>query len=374
MERDPASVVQKASGREQRHVRRVPVDAIGRAREAIAHEHVAGAVEGQVTSRRAGHLREELRCPRQRVDGVQLSVVGHHEQIARAKRSGTGLRGDHQGGHAGEEQEREAVEREHPGLLALHHAPTRGAPSRLRRAGSTFSGDSRHLQISRARAAQRRRRPRSLFTAPTRPTPRIRKLTRSATNGLQSAGCGLGCKMRPSNTSWALPGGASAAIVNRFIAVLLVAAFSSGCVPRAERLVATSDLIFGTVPGTETVLRVKRQCSVDFANLGERELPVGDYIPIYADSNGIFYAVPTPKNVKCGNCPPGWTPSPWQGWGIYFPIDARSSSPPLIWRQSEASNGGASSGEKLGALQSSAGNRTARRWPSSEMAEKSLSR
>jgi hypothetical protein len=84
-------------------------------------------------------------------------------------------------------------------------------------------------------------------------------------------------------------------------------------------------------------------------NLG-RALPVGDYIPMYADSGGIFYAVPARKDAICINCPPGMPLSPTEGWGIYFPIDAQSNSPPHLWHQVLNLEWGRVRGEKLTAL------------------------
>jgi len=130
------------------------------------------------------------------------------------------------------------------------------------------------------------------------------------------------------------------------LVVSLIAAFLSACAPISERSVAATDLVFGAIPGTETVLRVKRQCSVELPDGGPRfVLPVGDYIPVYADSRGIFYAEPTPENAKCLNCPPGMR-SPYRGWGVYFPIKARSSSPPFFWRQVANTEWGRVRGEK----------------------------
>ena len=103
------------------------------------------------------------------------------------------------------------------------------------------------------------------------------------------------------------------------MAAFLIAACLSGCIPRSDRPIAASDLVFGRLPADETVLRVKVPCST--AQPGNDrgpvfDLPVGDYRPITADSDGIFY----------GGVPMG-------GWGIYFPLEVRPNSPPRFWTQ-----------------------------------------
>jgi hypothetical protein len=139
--------------------------------------------------------------------------------------------------------------------------------------------------------------------------------------------------------------------VREVLAVSFIAACLSGCAPRSERSVAASDLVFGAVPGTETVLRVKTQCSAEPSNGGPRRVvPVGDYLPVYADSDGIFYAAPARENVRCTNCPPGVRLPRFEGWGVYFPINARSSSPPFFWHQVVSTEWGRVRGEKLWAL------------------------
>lgn len=130
------------------------------------------------------------------------------------------------------------------------------------------------------------------------------------------------------------------------LVVSFIVVFLSGCIPRAERSVAASDLVFGAFPGTETVLRVKRHCSVQLPNGGPRfDLTVGDYIPVYADSRGVFYAVPVPESKRPTRAPE-YPPLEWMGMGVYFPNEARPSSPPFFWRQSMDMEWGRISGKK----------------------------
>jgi hypothetical protein len=145
---------------------------------------------------------------------------------------------------------------------------------------------------------------------------------------------------------WAPSADAIGSIVRQCLVPFLIAASLSSCAPaRMDRGIVSSDLIFGRLPASETVLRVKAPCffalSTDFPPSllspgGARSydidwfLPVGDFIPTSADSNGIFYTGPEEATVPAEYLRPG-RGAPSLALGIYFPFEAGANSPLLLW-------------------------------------------
>lgn len=115
-------------------------------------------------------------------------------------------------------------------------------------------------------------------------------------------------------------------IVRLFSAVFLIAVYLSACAVTSDRPISSRDRIFGTLPGGETVLRLKVPCSVPSDGGSIYLLPVGDYTPISADSQGIFYEVPRSVELRRGE------KSVWiWGLGVHFPFGGRPSSHPSVW-------------------------------------------
>jgi hypothetical protein len=137
--------------------------------------------------------------------------------------------------------------------------------------------------------------------------------------------------------------------VTHRLAMFLVAASLSGCAPsRTDREISSSDFIFGKVPASETVLRVKVPCFfvlsiasppslLDPSGTRSRDdewfLPVGDFIPSSADSYGIFYTGPEEASVPAEYVRPR-RPVPSVALYVYFPFEPGPNSPPRLWGNS----------------------------------------
>jgi hypothetical protein len=84
-------------------------------------------------------------------------------------------------------------------------------------------------------------------------------------------------------------------------------------------------MAFGTLPAVETTLRVKVACSVPSVEGWSHVLPVGDYRPRSADSQGIFYEAPSSVNYQRGD-----KILPLNG-GVHLPFEARPGSTLFLW-------------------------------------------
>ena len=114
--------------------------------------------------------------------------------------------------------------------------------------------------------------------------------------------------------------------MKQLMTVLLIAGLLSGCaVPPAARPLTPKDMVFGTLPAVETTLRVKVACSVPSVDGWSHVLPVGDYRPRSADTEGIFYQAPSAVNYQRGE-----KTLPLTG-GVHLPFDARPGSTLSLW-------------------------------------------
>src|SRR5262245_39234788 len=111
-----------------------------------------------------------------------------------------------------------------------------------------------------------------------------------------------------------------------FTAAVLVVGLASGCAaPQASRPIAATDMVFGTLPVAETILRVKAPCTVPSVEGWTFTLPAGDYTPQSVDQDGIFYRAPGAVNYQSDA-----KVLPMSG-GVHLPFEARPGATFFLW-------------------------------------------